>query len=66
MAAARAEIDRRWAIRTAKINEHNRREMALAFDLAELDGRTEPDVADLQDAWRALDNERIRIMRQPW
>ena len=66
MQAARAEIDRRWALRTAAINAHNDREMKLATELAELDGRTKPNLDDMNDAWRALDGDRQKIMRARW
>ncbi len=64
--AARAELDRRWAIKRAKIDAHERREIELAHTYAELDGRDRPTVDDLQDAWKTLDAERLRIMAAPW
>jgi hypothetical protein len=66
MQAARAELDRRYALRTAAIDAHNEREMKLATDLAELDGRDRPNLDDMNDAWRTLDADRQRIMKARW
>src|SRR5436309_1706127 len=50
----RAEIDRRWAARTARIAEHSRRECVLMEAIAWCNGREKPNFDDYHEAFEEL------------